>query len=106
MLFLALVVINMVAAMQALGTLMAVGLMMLPAASARMWTTSIGRMIAVAVLIAAIASVAGLLASYHADLPSGPSVILSAGALYVGSLLLGANGGLLRRLLPRPHLEH
>lgn len=105
-LFLALVVINMVAAMQALGTLMAVGLMMLPAASARLWTVSIGRMIAVAVLIAAIASIGGLLVSYHADLPSGPSVILSAGALYVASLLLGANGGLLRRLLPQPHLEH
>lgn len=105
-LFLTLVVINMVAAMQALGTLMAVGLMMLPAASARLWTISIGRMIGVAVLIAIIASVAGLLISYHADLPSGPSVILAAGALYVGSILCGANGGLLRRLLPQPHLEH
>jgi zinc/manganese transport system permease protein len=105
-LFLTLVVINMVAAMQALGTLMAVGLMMLPAASARLWTISIGRMIGVAVLIAIVASIAGLLISYHADLPSGPSVILAAGALYIGSILFGANGGLLRRLLPRPHLEH
>jgi zinc/manganese transport system permease protein len=105
-LFLTLVVINMVAAMQALGTLMAVGLMMLPAASARLWTISIGRMIGVAVLIAIIASIAGLLISYHADLPSGPSVILAAGALYIGSILCGANGGLLRRLLPQPHLEH
>ncbi len=105
-LFLTLVVINMVAAMQALGTLMAVGLMMLPAASARLWTISIGRMIGVAVLVAIVASVSGLLISYHADLPSGPSVILAAGALYLGSILFGANGGLLRRLLPQPHLEH
>jgi zinc/manganese transport system permease protein len=104
--FLALVVLNMVAAMQALGTLMAVGLMMLPAASARLWTISIGRMIALAVLLAAAASLCGLLVSYHADLPSGPSVILAAGAVYVISLLAGSNGGLLRRLLPRPHLEH
>ncbi len=105
-LFLTLVVINMVAAMQALGTLMAVGLMMLPAAAARLWTISIGRMIAVAILVACAASIGGLLVSYHADLPSGPSVILAAGALYVASLLAGANGGLLRRLLPRRHLEH
>jgi zinc/manganese transport system permease protein len=105
-LFLVLVVVNMVAAMQALGTLMAVGLMMLPAASARMWTISIGRMIGLAILLAAAASIAGLLVSYHADLPSGPSVILAAGFLYLASLLIGANGGLLRRLLPRPHLEH
>lgn len=104
--FLALVVLNMVAAMQALGTLMAVGLMMLPAASARLWTISIGRMIALAVLLAMAASLCGLLVSYHADLPSGPSVILAAGAVYLVSLLAGSNGGLLRRLLPRPHLEH
>lgn len=105
-LFLALVVINMVAAMQALGTLMAVGLMMLPAAAARLWTISIGRMIAVAVLVAASSSVIGLLVSYHADLPSGPSVILAAGGVYLVSILAGANGGLLRRLLPQRHLEH
>ena len=105
-LFLTLVVVNMVAAMQALGTLMAVGLMMLPAASARLWTISIGRMIALAILLAASASLVGLLVSYHADLPSGPSVILAAGAIYLGSLLVGSNGGLLRRLLPQPHLEH
>lgn len=105
-LFLVLVVVNMVAAMQALGTLMAVGLMMLPAASARLWTISIGRMIAVAVLVAMASSIGGLLVSYHADLPSGPSVILAAGAVYLASLLVGANGGLLRRLLPRRHLEH
>lgn len=105
-LFLALVVVNMVAAMQALGTLMAVGLMMLPAAAARLWTISIGRMIAVAVLVAASSSVIGLLVSYHADLPSGPSVILAAGGVYLVSILAGANGGLLRRLLPQRHLEH
>ncbi len=104
--FLALVVLNMVAAMQALGTLMAVGLMMLPATSARMWTISIGRMIAVAILVAMLASVAGLVLSYHANLPSGPAVILSAGFIYLVSLAVGRNGGLLRRFVKRPHLEH
>src|SRR6185369_2162287 len=104
--FLTLVVLNMVAAMQALGTLMAVGLMMLPATSARMWTISIGRMIGVAVLVAMVSSVAGIIISYHANLPSGPSVILSAGLVYVISLAVGSNGGLLRRYVRRPHLEH
>jgi zinc/manganese transport system permease protein len=104
--FLAMVVLNMVAAMQALGTLMAVGLMMLPATSARMWTISIGRMIAVAVLVAMLSSVAGLVISYHANLPSGPAVILSAGFIYLVSLAVGRNGGLLRRYIKRPHLEH
>lgn len=104
--FLALVVLNMVAAMQALGTLMAIGLMMLPATSARMWTISIGRMIALAIAVAMLSSVAGIIVSYHADLPSGPAVILSAGFIYLLSLAAGRNGGLLRRYIRRPHLEH
>ena len=71
-LFLVLVVVNMVAAMQALGTLMAVGLMMLPAASARMWTISIGRMIGLAILLAAAASIAGLLITTEAMVADKP----------------------------------
>jgi zinc/manganese transport system permease protein len=99
-------VLNMVSAMQALGTLMAIGLMMLPATSARMWTISIGRMIGLAVLLAILSSIAGLIISYHANLPSGPAVILAAGFLYLLSLAIGSNGGLLRRYIRRPHLEH
>ena len=50
---------------------------------------------------------AGLVVSYSAgsNLPAGPAVILSAGALYLGSLLFGTQGGLARRLLPRSHLQ-
>ncbi len=47
--FLALMVINLVGGFHALGTLLAVGLMMLPAATARFWATDITRMIAIAV---------------------------------------------------------
>jgi zinc/manganese transport system permease protein len=104
--FLGLVVLNMVAAMQALGTLMAIGLMMLPATSARLWTVSIGRMVGLAILLAMLSSAAGLVVSYHVNLPSGPAVILAAGCIYLLSLAAGSNGGLLRRYVRRPHLEH
>jgi len=96
----------MVAAMQALGTLMAIGLMMLPATAARLWTVSIGRMVGLAILLAMLSSVAGLVVSYHVNLPSGPAVILAAGCIYLLSLAAGSNGGLLRRYVRRPHLEH
>jgi zinc/manganese transport system permease protein len=79
---------------------------MLPATSARLWTISIGRMIGLAVLLAMLSSVAGLIISYHANLPSGPAVILAAGFCYLLSLAIGSNGGLLRRYIRRPHLEH
>lgn len=103
--FLALVVVNLVAGFQALGTLMAVGLMILPAASARFWARSLGGMIVTALGLAIAASVVGLLLSYHLSLPSGPAIILVAGAGYAVSVLLGPESGILRRFLPRPHLQ-
>lgn len=101
--FMVLVVLNLVAGYQALGTLLSVGIMMLPAASARFWSNEIGTMIAVAALIAALSSVSGLLLSYHLGLPSGPAIILVAGAVHIISLLAGPAGGLLPRLVPAGH---
>ncbi|MDB5314740.1 MAG: zinc transporter permease [Rhodospirillales bacterium] len=104
MLFLALVVLNVLAAFQALGTLMAVGLMMLPAIAARNWARSLGGMAYAAVAVAVAASVAGLLVSYHADLPTGPAIVLTAGAVWCASLLAGPVDGVLWRALRRRHL--
>ena len=103
--FLALVVMNLVGAFHALGTLLAVGLMMLPAAAARFWTRDISTMIAIAVALGIASGFVGLLLSFHAGLPAGPAVILTAGVFYLGSLALGPVGGLARRLVPRRHLE-
>ncbi len=100
--FLMLVVLNLVAGFQTLGTLMAVGLMMLPAVSARLWHESLSAQLLNASAQAALASVAGLLLSYHLDTPSGATIIGCAGALYVLSLLL-APGGWLPQVLKRPH---
>ncbi|MBL8572494.1 MAG: metal ABC transporter permease [Hyphomicrobiaceae bacterium] len=103
--FIGLVVLNLVGGFHALGTLLAVGIMMLPAAAARMWTDDVTALIGVAVLIAMGSSVAGLLVSYHGEAPSGPSIILVAGAVYGLSLAFGRSGGLVWKLLPARHLE-
>ena len=87
-LFLTLLVLNLVAGFQTLGTLMAVGLMILPAAAARFWGGSAGRLALIAVLIGMASALLGLLASYHLDLPSGPAVILVAGVFYLVSMIL------------------
>ncbi|WP_424811676.1 metal ABC transporter permease [Roseococcus sp. YIM B11640] len=102
---LALVVINLVAAFQAVGSLMAVGLMMLPAIAARHWSREVGGLVAASVGIALIATLAGLLLSYHADLPSGPAIVLTAAVLWLVSVVAGPVDGLLARHLRRPHLE-
>jgi len=103
--FLALLVINLVSGFHALGTLLAVGIMILPAVTARFWTRDITAMMLIAAFSALIAGYAGLLLSYHAGLPSGPAVILVAGLLWVISLLFGRVGGLVRQLFPGRHLE-
>ena len=103
--FLALVVMNLVGGFQALGTLLAVGLMLLPAVTARFWADDLGGLIPLSVAFATIASLAGLYLSYYADLPTGPAIVLAAGVLYLGSLLVGTRGGLARRLFRPRHLE-
>jgi zinc/manganese transport system permease protein len=103
--FMLLVVLNLVAGFQALGTLMSVGLMMIPAVSARLWAQSIGYMLLFAIGIALFSGYGGLLLSFHFDLPSGPAIILLAGSLYAISLLIAPAGGVLGRYLRLRHLE-
>ena len=100
--FLMLVVVNLVAGFQTLGTLMAVGLMMLPAVSAKLWHDTLPAQLANASAQAMLAGYAGLLLSYHLDTPSGPTIIGCAGILYLASLLV-APGGWLPRLVAQPH---
>jgi zinc/manganese transport system permease protein len=103
--FLALVVLNLVGGFQVLGTLLAVGIMMLPAITSGFWARDVTGMIAAAVASALISSYAGLLLSYRAELPSGPAIVLVAGVIYLFSLVLGPVGGLIWLVLPRRHLE-
>jgi zinc/manganese transport system permease protein len=103
--FLVLVMANLIAAFQALGTLLAVGIMMLPAVSARMWTKSLGSMVALSAAVALMSGTAGVLYAHHEGHEAAPAVVLAAGLFYVISLLFGTQGGLLRRLVRQRHLR-
>jgi zinc/manganese transport system permease protein len=105
MIFMLLMVLNLVAGFQALGTLMSVGLMMLPAAAARFWARELWSMALVAALIGVLSGVVGLLVSYHLNLPSGPSIVLTCGAVYLLSVAVGPRESLWRRFIPARHLE-
>jgi len=96
--FLILLVTTMVAGFQVLGTLMVVGIMMLPATAARFWVRSVGRQMVLASALGAVASWAGLLASFHLNVAASPAIILSAGILYIASLTLGPQDGLMQTL--------
>jgi zinc/manganese transport system permease protein len=102
--FLVLVVLNLVAGFTALGTLMAVGMLMLPAASASFWAKQFWSASIAAAIIAMIASYSGLLLSFYMNFPSGPSIILVAGLCYGFSVIFGKYGSLYRRHRAGIHL--
>lgn len=107
LLFLMLVVLNLVSGFQALGTLMSVGLMMLPAISARLWSEKMGSLMALSVLFSLVCGTAGLLFSYYVEIPSGPAIILFCGGLYLISVIFGWESGVLPKWFRRKrHFAH
>jgi zinc/manganese transport system permease protein len=103
--FLALVALNLVGGFQALGTLLAVGVMIVPAVISRFWSRDLTAMVMISAAAGILSGYMGLILSFQSGLPAGPAIILVAGLFYCGSVLLGPCGGLLRPLLQRRHLE-
>ena len=67
--------------------------------------SKLGPLIGLSVAFGLASALAGLVLSFHAELPSGPAIILAAGVGWLLSLLFGSTGGVLRRLWPAHHLE-
>lgn len=86
-LLMGLVAINLVAGFRAFGALMTVGLMMVPAAAARLWSHGFKGRIFAAVAISIIASATGLVAAQALDVEPGPAMVLAAAALFIVSLI-------------------
>ena len=102
--FLFLMVINLVGGFHALGTLMAIGIMILPAAAARFWVKTLDGILTISVLVSIAGCYAGLLLSFYFDLPAGPAIVLSLGVVYMTSIFIGFNGGLLEKYYSGRHL--
>jgi zinc transport system permease protein len=69
--------------MKFVGALIITSLLIIPAAAARRLTTSPFSMVCVASIIGSIAVLCGLFLSWHYDTPAGPSVVVSASAMFV-----------------------
>jgi zinc/manganese transport system permease protein len=103
--FLVLMVVNLVAGFHALGTLMAISIMILPAAAARFWVKTLDNTLIVSVLFSFSGCYVGLLSSYYFDLPAGPAIVLSVGTIYIISLLIGLEGGYVKKSISSRHLK-
>ena len=95
MAMLALVVIVTVVGLQAVGLVLVVALLVIPAAAARFWTDRLATMIAIAGAIGAASGYTGAaLSALLPRFPAGGVIVLVAGFLFVMSLLFAPRRGL------------
>ncbi len=104
--FLLLLVANLLAGFQVLGTLMVVGMMILPALSARFLGKTVGWQIIIAVFLGMLSSYIGMVFSYHINVPTSASIILSAGVCYLLALSFGPYGGLWQHFKQQKRRKH
>jgi zinc/manganese transport system permease protein len=91
--FMFLLVLNLLAAFKTLGTLMAVGLMILPATAARYWSGTITAQLGLGFIFSLLSCWLGLTLSYILpETPSGPAIVLVAGSIFGLSALFGPLG--------------
>jgi manganese/iron transport system permease protein/iron/zinc/copper transport system permease protein len=73
---------SILATMQVLGVTLIAAVLVIPAAIARMLTSSFARMLQLASLIGAACGFVGMNLSYHLDIQSGPAIVLVAATVF------------------------
>jgi manganese/iron transport system permease protein len=96
-LLLALLGVTIVVSIQAVGIIMVVAMLVTPPATAQLLVVRFGRMMGVAVIIAALSAVIGLYVSFYLNLASGASIVLVETLAFVLALALGPRTGILSR---------
>jgi manganese/iron transport system permease protein len=98
-LLLVLITLTIVISLQAVGNILVLAMFVTPAATARLLSDDVGRMMLLSSLFGAISGVLGLYVSWHTDLAAGGMIVLTATAWFMAALVLSPRHGLLTRLL-------
>ncbi len=104
-LLVAALVLSMISSLQAVGVVLALGMLVAPAATIYLFADSVAALFWGGGLLGAIGSCLGLLVSYWLNLPSGACIVLVLGAIFLAALLFSPRYGLLARVLRRRHLH-
>ncbi|MEL6105165.1 MAG: iron chelate uptake ABC transporter family permease subunit [Planctomycetota bacterium] len=100
------VVLVTIVGLEAVGLVLMIALLVIPAAAARFWTESLLRMMLCSALLGCVGSVAGGLASaLLPNLPSGATIVLVCSLFFFFSMLFGVRRGVLVRVLRRLRLN-
>ena len=94
---LALVALSTVVALQAVGIVLVIAMLVTPAATASLLVRRLHQVIFVGVALALASAVIGLYVSYHAGVASGAAIVLVATAFFAAALLVAPRRGLLAR---------
>ncbi|MBY0379069.1 MAG: metal ABC transporter permease [Burkholderiales bacterium] len=102
LIFLFVVVINVVVDFQVLGTVLVIGLMMLPASFSKLLARSLNMMLILAILSSLCSSFIGIVISYYYNLPTGPAIVLVNGMLYILAIFYNY----IMKLVKKTHFKH
>ena len=92
--------------LQSVGLLLVVGMLIIPAASARFWTDHLQSMTVVAAAIGGLAALLGVIASaVFANLAAGPIIILAGAVLFGISMLFSPKRGAVSRYIEHRTLQ-
>ncbi|MEM6691942.1 MAG: iron chelate uptake ABC transporter family permease subunit [Planctomycetota bacterium] len=106
-LLMAMIILVTIVGLQAVGIILMIALLIIPAASARFWTESFVVMTAISAMIGAIGGVVGaMLSGIFAGLPSGAMIVLVCSGLFFVSMLFGRSRGVVIRFVRRRNLNH
>jgi ABC-type Mn2+/Zn2+ transport system permease subunit len=86
--------------MQVLGVTLVAASVVIPAVIARMLTDSFSRMLVLATAIGGMCGLVGMNASYHANVQSGPTIVLTGAALFVVAVAFSTVRSARRRRAP------
>lgn len=101
-LFLSLLVITVIVGIQAVGVILMAALLITPAISARYWTDSLHRMVAIAGVFGGVSGVVGtIISAMGKGLSTGPFIVLTASAIFVISILFAPSKGMISKGMER-----
>jgi ABC-type Mn2+/Zn2+ transport system permease subunit len=100
-----LIVLAMVSSLQAVGVLLSLGLLVLPAATIYLLSDSYSAMAWGGGALGALSAAAGLQISYWANIPSGPAIILVLGLLFMTAYLFGPKYGIATKRFRKHHMH-
>lgn len=93
--FMILVVLNLIASFQAIGTLMGIGIMVIPSISLRFWTNNLFKIIIFSVITAILSSYVALIISFNVNISCSPLIIIILSSFFLLSFIIGKRNGII-----------